>query len=114
MIRCGHARAGGEGLDTVGSRPSVLAWKAEAGFMREGCSVSDFNNPSKTIVGALDEKSIDAVLSLYNHLPGAKIRTDIETAELAKYVDNTWHAPKVVFTNEIASSRAHWESTVMR
>jgi GDP-mannose 6-dehydrogenase len=71
-------------------------------FMREGCSVTDFNNPSRTIVGALDGKSIDAVFSLYSHLPGAKIRTDIETAELVKYVDNTWHALKVAFTNEIA------------
>ena len=43
-----------------------------------------------------------AVLSLYSHLPGGKITTDIETAELVKYVDNTWHALKVAFTNEIA------------
>ena len=70
--------------------------------MREGSSVTDFNNPSRTIVGALEEKSTDAVLSLYSHLPGAKITTDIETAELVKYVDNTWHALKVAFTNEIA------------
>ena len=41
-------------------------------------------------------------MSLYSHLPGAKITTDIETAELVKYVDNTWHALKVAFTNEIA------------
>ena len=91
-------------VDASGKAPSGdafgIAFNPE--FMREGCSVSDFNNPSRTIVGALDEKSIDAVLSLYNHLPGAKIRTDIETAELAKYVDNTWHALKVAFTNEIA------------
>ena len=71
-------------------------------FMREGSSVADFNTPSRTIVGALEERSADAVLSLYGHLPGAKITTDIETAELVKYVDNTWHALKVAFTNEIA------------
>ena len=59
-------------------------------------------HPSRTIVGALDGRSTDAVLSLYSHLPGAKITTDIETAELVKYVDNTWHALKVAFTNEIA------------
>ena len=70
--------------------------------MREGCSVADFNTPSRTVVGSLEQRSTDAVLSLYSHLPGAKITTDIETAELAKYVDNTWHALKVAFTNEIA------------
>jgi GDP-mannose 6-dehydrogenase len=71
-------------------------------FMREGSSVADFNTPSRTIVGALDGGSTDAVLSLFSHLPGVKIATDIETAELAKYVDNTWHALKVAFTNEIS------------
>ena len=83
--------------------------------MREGSSVADFNTPSRTIVGALDGRSTDAVLSLYSHLPGVKIATDIETAELAKYVDNTWHALKVAFTNEISPSlRALWTSTAMR
>jgi GDP-mannose 6-dehydrogenase len=71
-------------------------------FMREGSSVADFNTPLRTIVGALERRSADAVLSLYSHLPGSKITTDIETAELVKYVDNTWHALKVAFTNEIA------------
>ncbi len=77
-----------------------LAFNPE--FMREGSSVKDFNNPSRTIVGALDRRSTEAVLSLYRQLPGAKIATDIETAELAKYVDNSWHALKVAFTNEVA------------
>ena len=71
-------------------------------FLREGSSVADFNTPSRTIVGALDGRSTDAVMSLFSHLPGVKIATDIETAELAKYVDNTWHALKVTFTNEIS------------
>jgi GDP-mannose 6-dehydrogenase len=71
-------------------------------FMREGSSVADFHAPSRTIVGALEERSTQAVMSLYGHLPGAKISADIETAELVKYVDNTWHALKVAFTNEIA------------
>ena len=90
-------------VDASGKGPGAafgIAFNPE--FMREGCSVTDFNNPSRTIVGAHDGKSIDAVLSLYRHLPGAKIRTNIETAELVKYVDNTWHALKVAFTNEIA------------
>ena len=80
--------------------PSALAFNPE--FMREGSSVADFNTPSRTIVGALEERSSRRVLSLYSHLPGGKITTDIETAELVKYVDNTWHALKVAFTNEIA------------
>jgi GDP-mannose 6-dehydrogenase len=70
-------------------------------FLREGSSVADFNVPSKTIVGALDEATAATVMSLYSDLPGAKISTEIETAELVKYVDNAWHALKVAFGNEI-------------
>ena len=70
-------------------------------FMREGSSVADFNTPSKTIVGPIDEATGAAVLSLYEDLPGPKITTKMETAELVKYVDNSWHALKVAFANEI-------------
>jgi GDP-mannose 6-dehydrogenase len=70
-------------------------------FLREGSSVADFNAPSKTVVGALDEATALVVMSLYSDLPGVKISTSIETAELVKYVDNAWHALKVAFGNEI-------------
>jgi GDP-mannose 6-dehydrogenase len=36
--------------------------------------------------------------------PGAPlVQTDLELAEMAKYVDNSWHALKVTFANEIGS-----------
>ena len=70
-------------------------------FLREGSSVSDFKNPAKTVVGSLDDTGTAAVMSLYADLPGAKISTSIEIAEMVKYVDNTWHALKVAFGNEI-------------
>jgi GDP-mannose 6-dehydrogenase len=70
-------------------------------FLREGSSVSDFKNPAKTVVGSLDDATTAAVMSLYADLPGAKISTSIEIAELVKYVDNTWHALKVAFGNEV-------------
>jgi GDP-mannose 6-dehydrogenase len=70
-------------------------------FLREGSSVADFRNPAKTIAGSLDDASSQAVMSLYTDLPGAKITTTIEIAEMVKYVDNTWHALKVAFGNEI-------------
>jgi GDP-mannose 6-dehydrogenase len=70
-------------------------------FLRESSSVADFRNPSKTVVGGLDDVTTAAVMGLYDHLPGAKLATSIEVAEMVKYVDNSWHALKVAFGNEI-------------
>jgi GDP-mannose 6-dehydrogenase len=82
-----------------GGIPYGLAFNPE--FLREGSAVADFNTPAKTIVGALNGDTAEEVLSLYRDLPGAKIATKLETAELAKYVDNAWHALKVAFGNEV-------------
>ena len=70
-------------------------------FIREGTAVADFNHPSRTVIGALDDDTADQVMSLYADFPGRHIVTSIETAELVKYVDNAWHALKVAFANEI-------------
>jgi GDP-mannose 6-dehydrogenase len=83
----------------AGNMAFSLAFNPE--FLREGSAVADFNAPAKTVVGAVDDETADMVMSLYRDLPGPKIATDIETAELVKYVDNAWHALKVTFGNEV-------------
>jgi len=70
-------------------------------FLREGSAVADFRTPAKTVIGAFDEETAEKVASLYCDLPGPKITTEVEIAELVKYVDNSWHALKVAFGNEI-------------
>ncbi len=70
-------------------------------FLREGSAVADFDDPPKTVVGATDAASRDAVVSLFKHLSAPLIVTDLPTAEFVKYVDNAWHALKVGFANEI-------------
>lgn len=82
-----------------GNIPFRLAFNPE--FLREGSGVADFKTPTKTIVGASDQSTATTVMSLYEGLPGPKIITQVETAELAKYVDNAWHALKVAFGNEV-------------
>jgi GDP-mannose 6-dehydrogenase len=72
-------------------------------FLREGTAVLDFNSPSKTVIGELDTASGDAVAALYAKLDAPMIRTDIETAEMIKYIDNSWHALKIGFANEIGN-----------
>src|SRR2546425_17637 len=68
-------------------------------FLREGSSIRDFYNPSKTVVGQLDPRSGDVLASLYKTLPGPLVRVPIRVAEMVKYVDNTFHALKVSFAN---------------
>jgi GDP-mannose 6-dehydrogenase len=72
-------------------------------FMREGTAVYDYHNPPKTVIGAVDGKSAEVLGALYEKLPGPMVVTNIETAEMVKYVDNVWHALKISFANEIGA-----------
>jgi GDP-mannose 6-dehydrogenase len=72
-------------------------------FLREGSAVKDFNAPPKTVIGQVDRESGDMLASLYSKLDAPFIRTDLETAEMVKYVDNSWHALKIGFANEIGN-----------
>jgi len=72
-------------------------------FLREGSAVEDFNFPPKTVIGEFDRASGEMLVSLYAKLDVPLIRTDLETAEMVKYVDNGWHALKIGFANEIGN-----------
>jgi GDP-mannose 6-dehydrogenase len=72
-------------------------------FLREGSSVKDFNAPPSTIIGEQDKPAEDALASIYKNIDAPLIRTDLETAEMIKYVNNTWHALKIGFANEIGN-----------
>ena len=72
-------------------------------FLREGSAVKDFHSPPKTVIGELDHASGDMLAALYEKLEAPLIRTDLETAEMVKYVDNSWHALKIGFANEIGN-----------
>lgn len=72
-------------------------------FLREGTAIADYDNPPKTVIGTTGAEAAALLEQVYAPLPGPKITTSIETAELVKYVDNVWHALKVSFANEIGS-----------
>jgi GDP-mannose 6-dehydrogenase len=72
-------------------------------FLREGSAVKDFNAPPKTVIGELNPADGELVASLYAKLDAPLIRTDLKTAEMVKYVDNSWHALKIGFANEIGN-----------
>lgn len=72
-------------------------------FLREGSAVKDFRCPPKTVIGELDKASGDLLEELYANISAPLIRTDLQTAEMIKYVDNCWHALKIGFANEIGN-----------
>lgn len=72
-------------------------------FLREGSSVDDFFHPSRTVIGARDDGDAATVQRLYEGLDTRTYVTDLEVAEMIKYVDNPFHALKVAFANEVGT-----------
>jgi GDP-mannose 6-dehydrogenase len=70
-------------------------------FLREGTAIYDYDHPPKTVIGANDERTAAPVRAIYAKLEAPMIVTDLRTAEMVKYVDNSWHALKVTFANEM-------------
>jgi len=70
-------------------------------FMREGHAIADFFSPSRVVIGTESMEAATKIQALYRETGITPLITDIETAEFAKYIDNSWHALKVAFANEI-------------
>ncbi|MCY4044657.1 MAG: nucleotide sugar dehydrogenase [Cellvibrionales bacterium] len=70
-------------------------------FLRESTAIMDFYDPPKTVVGSNCAKSAQIVKEMYGNVEGEFFVTSIKTAEFTKYIDNTWHALKVSFGNEL-------------
>lgn len=70
-------------------------------FLRESSAVDDFYHPPKTVIGTLVDSDAVIIAELYKNLAAPLICTRIETAEMVKYADNTFHAVKITFANEI-------------
>ena len=72
-------------------------------LLREGKAVYDFMNPDKIVVGSIDQKSGDLVSELYRAFKCEVTRTNLSTAEMIKYVNNSLLATKISFANEIGN-----------
>jgi GDP-mannose 6-dehydrogenase len=72
-------------------------------FLREGTAVHDYFNPPLTLIGSDNKAAAEKVAGLYRHLPAEVIMTNLKVAEIMKYVDNTYHALKISFGNEVGN-----------
>lgn len=70
-------------------------------FARHASALKDFLNPSRIVIGELDKRSGDLLESLYADFKARIIRTELETAEMIKYVANCYLATKISFFNEM-------------
>jgi GDP-mannose 6-dehydrogenase len=72
-------------------------------FLREGSAVKDYYNPAVTVLGGESEKGLKMMEELYNDLPAPVKKVPIKVAEIIKYVNNSWHALKISFANEVGN-----------
>jgi GDP-mannose 6-dehydrogenase len=72
-------------------------------FLREGTAVQDFYHPAFTLIGQHDERSAQVAAQIYQGVESPLFITPLKVAEMIKYVNNTFHALKVTFANEIGN-----------
>tara|TARA_Y100000588_G_C14221894_1_gene911378 strand:- start:739 stop:2055 length:1317 start_codon:yes stop_codon:yes gene_type:complete len=70
-------------------------------FLREGSAISDFFHPPYTVLASSSNKALDTIKELYNFLDSPIETVDIKVAELIKFLNNSFHALKVAFGNEV-------------
>jgi len=72
-------------------------------FLRESTAIYDFYNPPKIVVGRRCETvSVSELRELYRHVDCEEwFIVGYKESELTKFVDNSFHALKVAFANEI-------------
>jgi len=89
-------------LQAAGEGPGRLyevAFNPE--FLRESTAVNDYYSPPKIIIGERQKGITGRLLGIYDSLDAPLFEVPFATAEMAKFVDNSFHALKVSFANEI-------------
>lgn len=84
----------GDRAITVGVNPE---------FLREGQGVEDFLNPPLVLIGADDDATAATIEALYEGIEAPRFVEPVRTAEMVKYANNSFHAAKVTFANEIGA-----------
>jgi len=72
-------------------------------FLREGTAIADYEKPPYILIGASDEKGAEEVAAIYANLGAEILKVKLPSAEMIKYVNNSWHALKVAFGNEVGA-----------
>jgi len=86
-------------LGTAADSAVELVYNPE--FLREGSAVADYFAPPKIVIGTRDSQPNAAMETLNANIEAPSFYVGYREAEFTKFVDNTWHAVKVAYANEI-------------
>ncbi len=90
--------------EKTGKQPNIdFAVVSNPEFLREGTAVLDYFNPAVTVLGSNSKKGIEMLKQLYAFLDAPIVITTVEVAEIIKYVNNSFHALKISFANEVGN-----------
>ena len=70
-------------------------------FLREAQAIHDYFHPARIVIGTANGTPDTAMEALNEGIVAPVFITTFEEAEMTKFVDNTWHAVKVTYANEI-------------
>jgi len=70
-------------------------------FLRESTAVQDYFNPPKIVLGTRDGSHSATMEALHEGIEAPVFLVPFREAEVTKFVDNSWHAVKVAFANEV-------------
>jgi GDP-mannose 6-dehydrogenase len=70
-------------------------------FLREAVAINDYFHPPKIVIGTADGGPNVHMDELHKNISAPVFYTRYREAEFTKFVDNTFHAVKVSFANEI-------------
>lgn len=87
-----------------GKQPKIdFSVVANPEFLREGSAIKDYLKPPYVLIGSDDTKGAAEIASIYSDVEGEIMTVGLKTGEIIKYVNNSWHALKVAFGNEVGS-----------
>ena len=70
-------------------------------FLREASAIQDYFDPPKIVIGTKDGTPSANMAALHEGIDAPTFHVRFREAEITKFVDNSWHAVKVAFANEI-------------
>lgn len=70
-------------------------------FLREATAIEDYFHPPKIVIGTIDGQPSANMEALHAGIEAPVFHVGVREAEITKFVDNSWHAVKVAFANEV-------------